>query len=72
MIRKKSLSGLKLSAINSEIGLVASVTPAINAPISADSPIVAARFASARHQPMAMRKMYSWNTSKALIRYSRP
>ena len=34
MIRKKSRSGLRLSAMNSAIGLRASDTPAINAPIS--------------------------------------
>ena len=45
-IKKKSRRGFRLSAMYCAIGLVAMVMPAINAPISADSPQLAASSAS--------------------------
>ena len=67
IIRKKSRSGFRFSAMKSEIRLEARATPATNAPISCDSPNQTDSSASPRHQPMASRKMYSWMTSKRAI-----
>ena len=69
-IKKKSLNGFKLIAIYCEIGLVASVMPAIKAPISADRPTAWAASAIPKHQPMANRKIYSWKRSKRWIKRS--
>ena len=46
-----------------EIELVAIETPAIKAPISRERPASSAISARPRHQPIAIRKMYSWKAS---------
>ena len=61
IIRKKSRIGFNLSTINNAMGLEASVTPAIKAPISWDRPIVTASSAMPKHQAIASRNIYSWN-----------
>ena len=59
IIRKKSRSGFNLSVINNAIGLDASVTPAIKAPISCDKPIKFANSATPKHHAIANKNIYS-------------
>ena len=53
--------------MNRAMGLDASATPAMKAPISADSPRDSDSSAIPRHQAMATRKMYSWILSNRRI-----
>ena len=65
--RKKSRNGFSFMVINRAMGLAARVMPAMNAPISRDSPSMTDTSATARHQAMASRKIYSWIWSKRWI-----
>ena len=58
-IKKKSLSGFRLSAIYWEMGLVAIEIPATKAPISRDRPEYSASSAIPKHQPNASKNTYS-------------
>ncbi len=67
-IRKKSLNGFRLSETNSATGADASDTPAMKAPISAESCSQLASCATPRHQPIATRNINSRILSNRRIR----